>query len=689
MSIRSVIGLMLVPQLVVGQVLAPPALRCATVNVAGDVTLNWIAPADPNGDFDHYEIYQASALNGPYGLVFTVNVYGQTSQLVLGAGADSGPQYFYIVTISSGPPPNTSVPSDTLATLFLQVAQSIPLGSAVLDWTPQHVPPLATAGSNYSIWMEYPIGSWQQVGQVGNTTFHYEHVISVCEDSLTFRVGLGNALGCTSFSSRGGDVFADVTPPTSPIMVNVTVDTLTNQAVLDWDPSPEGDTDAYIILLTNGGSSTILDTIYGQFNTTYTYLLSQAANAAESFTIAAFDTCWSGTPPSPNTSPTLPPHTTIHVTTEYDQCGGDITISWSPYSGWDVQAYQVFAQQASGAVYLLGNFNANQFSTVQHDVVPFTTYCYVVKALKQGGGVSSLSNKRCQITDYPPVPIWNYIRTATVLADDHIQVVDSVDLSAVAKRYRLQRATNGGPWTQVAQRGGASVTTGTIVFNDVDVQADERSYNYRVLVEDSCGTLSVESNPGTTIFLRATAELEGYNTLQWNGYGEWAGLVSGYTIYRSIGGGPLVPIAANGPDDWSYIDDVRDLIMTNGRFCYFVEANETGDPSGINASSISNEACAIQEAQFWVPNAFIVGGVNSDFKPVTAYTDFRAYTFIIYNRWGQEIWSTTDPNEAWKGTVKGSFVPQGVYAYYCGFENGAGRRFEKRGTVTCLWGKAD
>ncbi|MCB9166363.1 MAG: gliding motility-associated C-terminal domain-containing protein [Flavobacteriales bacterium] len=129
--------------------------------------------------------------------------------------------------------------------------------------------------------------------------------------------------------------------------------------------------------------------------------------------------------------------------------------------------------------------------------------------------------------------------------------------------------------------------------------------------------------------------------------------------------------------------------MTNGRFCYFVEANETGDPSGINASSISNEACAIQEAQFWVPNAFIVGGVNSDFKPVTAYTDFRAYTFIIYNRWGQEIWSTTDPNEAWKGTVKGSFVPQGVYAYYCGFENGAGRRFEKRGTVTCLWGKAD
>ncbi|MCB9170756.1 MAG: gliding motility-associated C-terminal domain-containing protein [Flavobacteriales bacterium] len=689
MHVKALAGLLLIPVFGSSQVLDPPALRCASVNVAGDVTLNWTVPADPNGDFDHYEIYQAPSLGGPFGPAFTVNVYGQTSQLLLGAGADSGPQYFYIVTVSSGPPPNASVPSDTLSSLYLQVTQSIPLGSAVLDWTPQHVPPLTTAGSSYSIWMEYPIGAWQQVGQVSNTTFHYEHVISICEDSLTFRVGLGNALGCTSFSSRDGDVFADVTPPSSPIMVNVSVDTLTNMATLDWGASPEGDTDAYIILLTNGSSSTILDTIYGQNNTTYTYLLSQAADMAESFTVAAFDTCWSGMPPSPNTSPTLASHSTVHVSTEYDRCGGDITVQWTPYAGWEVQAYQVFAQEGGGAVYLLGTFNANQFSTVQHGVAPFTTYCYVVKALKQGGGTSSLSNKQCQITDYPPVPLWNYIRTATVLADDHIQVVDSVDLSAVARRYRLERSTNGGSWTQIATRSGGSVNTGSFVFDDHDVQANERSYSYRVIVDDSCGTQSAISDTATTILLRAQADLEGFNELQWNGYRDWAGQVSGYTIYRSIGDDPLTPIAVNAAGEWTFTDDVRDLTMTNGRFCYYVEANEVGNPSGIDAASRSNSVCAVQQEEFWLPNAFIIGGANNTFKPVTAYTDLRAYEFIIYNRWGQEIWSTNDPGEAWKGTVRGSYVPQGVYAYYCAFENGAGRHFEKRGTVTCLWGRPD
>jgi len=64
--------------------------------------------------------------------------------------------------------------------------------------------------------------------------------------------------------------------------------------------------------------------------------------------------------------------------------------------------------------------------------------------------------------------------------------------------------------------------------------------------------------------------------------------------------------------------------------------------------------------------------------------DVEGYELIIYNRWGQQIWSTNDPGEAWKGTINGTYVPQGVYAYYCGFYNGAGQKFEERGTVTFL-----
>ncbi|HEY0978971.1 MAG TPA: gliding motility-associated C-terminal domain-containing protein, partial [Flavobacteriales bacterium] len=89
--------------------------------------------------------------------------------------------------------------------------------------------------------------------------------------------------------------------------------------------------------------------------------------------------------------------------------------------------------------------------------------------------------------------------------------------------------------------------------------------------------------------------------------------------------------------------------------------------------------------QVWIPNAFIAGGRNHAFQPVLAYADAAEYELVIYNRWGQEIWRTNDPTLAWDGRVDGQFVPQGVYAYYCGFLNGAAKRIERRGTVTFLW----
>ncbi len=673
------------------QVLDAPALRCASVNVSGDVTLNWLAPPDPNGIFMQYEVYHASAPGGPYALVPpAIPVYGTTSTTHFGASAQLAPQYYYVVAVSTAPPPNASAPSDTLATLFLDVTQSSPLGSAVLDWNPQHQPALATADTVYNIWMEHPVGSWQLVGSTTLPTTHYEHVISICEDSLTFRVSQSNGTLCTSFSSRDGDIFRDDTPPTSPVVTAVSVDTATGQATIDWGASPEGDTDGYIVVLIDGMGNTIIDTVWGQGNTFYQYLLSDAATVPESFTVAAFDTCWSGNPPSPNTSATLDPHTSIHASTVYDECAATLTVNWTPYGGWPVAHYEVYAQVAGGSWFLLGIHNPSAGSALHENVLPFTTYQHVVKAVGANGSDRSLSNKVVSPTDYPPVPQSNYIRTATVLADDHIQVTDTVDASAVARRYLLERSASGEPFEVIAVRPGNAVSGGLLVFDDHEVEADRRSYAYRVQVEDSCGSFAVTSNTAATIHLRAEADLEGISHLTWNGYGDWAGAVGSYTVFRSISGGPWEPVATLPAGQWTHSDPVQDLIGTDGGFCYYVEAYEVGDPSGVQASSRSNVACAVQEPRFWLPNAFIAGSAieaNREFRPVTAYTGFSSYQLIIYNRWGQNIWSSSDPAQGWDGKVGGSYVPQGVYGYYCAFEDGRGRKMDKRGTVTFIWGR--
>lgn len=676
---------MLASSIAAAELLDPPSLRCASVDIAGDVTLTWVVPADPTNSFFEYRVYTSTNEAGPYVVAGSVNIYGLNSFTHVGAGANGGQRFYFLSTISVDPQPNESFASDTLSTVFLTVAQSTPLGSAVLDWNLLHDPPLSTTNGLVTVELEHPLGTWTEVDEVGALVHHYQQVITICEDSLTYRIAYEDQLGCVSYSNLTGGVFADVTAPTPPTMVTVSVDTATNQVVLDWDPSPEPDTDGYIIFLIDGSNNYIIDTIFGQNNTTYTWDESAADGGAESYTVAAFDTCLSGNPPAPNTSATKPPHTSIFASTFYDRCAAECMLSWSPYIGWNVVSYEVYASFNGGPAVLVTTVSGTTHAFLHEDLVPFATYCYVVKAIGDSTFMRSLSNQVCQNTDYPALPQSNYLRVATVVEDNHIVVVDSVDGSASVRRYRLERTNNGEPWEEVATQPGSG--SPTVVFNDLDVLTGLRSYTYRVIVEDSCGVEAVTSNHGTSILLTAEPGTDGVNRLRWNGYEQWAGSVSGYAIYRSIGDAPFTPIAFNGPTEWEAEDNVNGFIQSNGRFCYYVEAIEVGDPSGVNAVSTSNTACAIQQEAVWVPNAFNAGSAitaNSRFKPVVAFVDVKGYEFIIFNRWGQQIWSTTDVDEPWKGQINGEYVPQGVYAYYVAVFNGAGKKFEERGTVTFL-----
>lgn len=670
--------LCMAPAFARAQAIGPPDLRCANVNVAGDVTLSWIAPADPGGIFVEHTIHSAPDIAGPYTVVGTVTDPLQTTFLHLGAGASSGAQFYWMTTTSSVAPV-TSAPSDTIATLFLQVFQSTPLGSANLAW---NAPATATtAEQQYSVWMEYPIGIWNLLDVVPNSTFAYQEVISICQDTLTFRIGLADESGCISFSNLDGDVFEDVTPPSPPVITSASVDSTNGQPVVTWAPSPQGDTDGYIIVLVTSGGGIIIDTIFGVNNTSYTWPPGSPDLAPESFTVAAFDTCLVGVPPSPNTSATGSPHTTMYATTTYDRCAGLVALEWTPYAGWPVEVYQVLVQMDAGPWAVLQNVGGSD-TQLSHAVEPDRTYCYIVKAVAQGGAPFSLSNKTCRSSSYPNIPAFNYIRTVTVSGESAITVVDSVDGSGAAGSYLLERSDNGAPFQFLAAFPGDSGPL--IVYEDLDVEPDKVGYRYRMQVLDSCGIEAVTSNIGGNIVLRASSDLYGRNTLVWNGYAQWAGVVQGHLIERSVDDLPFSIIAAAPALPWSHVDDVQDLVGTTGRACYRISAQESGNASGYNAISLSNVACTVQEELVYIPNAFIVGGANPVFLPVLSYADVSEYQLIIINRWGLNIWNTNDPLQAWDGIVAGSYVPIGVYGYYCTFKNGAGKRFEKRGTVTML-----
>lgn len=74
---------------------------------------------------------------------------------------------------------------------------------------------------------------------------------------------------------------------------------------------------------------------------------------------------------------------------------------------------------------------------------------------------------------------------------------------------------------------------------------------------------------------------------------------------------------------------------------------------------------AVEGFMFYAPNAFTPNndGVNDVWLP--SALGVKEYDLRIYNRWGEEIWSTMDRNRPWLGEVKGGehYAQDGVYLY--------------------------
>lgn len=68
----------------------------------------------------------------------------------------------------------------------------------------------------------------------------------------------------------------------------------------------------------------------------------------------------------------------------------------------------------------------------------------------------------------------------------------------------------------------------------------------------------------------------------------------------------------------------------------------------------------------WIPNAFTPGKndlLNNEFKPVTDIENFNYYNFLVFNRWGEKLFETTDPKASWDGYFKNRLCEDGVYIW--------------------------
>ena len=71
------------------------------------------------------------------------------------------------------------------------------------------------------------------------------------------------------------------------------------------------------------------------------------------------------------------------------------------------------------------------------------------------------------------------------------------------------------------------------------------------------------------------------------------------------------------------------------------------------------------EPGFYVPNTFTPNGDghNELFLPITRTELLQEYELEIYNRWGELIFSTTNPTQSWDGRYMGNLVQSGIYSW--------------------------
>ena len=105
--------------------------------------------------------------------------------------------------------------------------------------------------------------------------------------------------------------------------------------------------------------------------------------------------------------------------------------------------------------------------------------------------------------------------------------------------------------------------------------------------------------------------------------------------------------------------------------CYYVTAVDSIKPNnggGGNESKPSNIACVDNCPIYELPNIFTPNGdgVNDTYTPINPYRFVTRIELHIYNRWGAEVFTTTDPSINWDGRDRaGKDLAEGVYFYTC------------------------
>jgi gliding motility-associated-like protein len=121
-----------------------------------------------------------------------------------------------------------------------------------------------------------------------------------------------------------------------------------------------------------------------------------------------------------------------------------------------------------------------------------------------------------------------------------------------------------------------------------------------------------------------------------------------------------------------------------GPVTYTVTVTNEAGCTAVGSVTIGVRSPLCDDSDVFLPTAFTPNGdgVNDELRVYTVYP--LQFELHIYNRWGQEVFSTLDQNDFWDGRFNGERLPPDVFGFYMNVTCPNEAKFFKKGNITLL-----
>jgi gliding motility-associated-like protein len=141
------------------------------------------------------------------------------------------------------------------------------------------------------------------------------------------------------------------------------------------------------------------------------------------------------------------------------------------------------------------------------------------------------------------------------------------------------------------------------------------------------------------------------------------------------------PLASFNSYVWSTGETSGSIVVSNAGL-YSLQVVDRNGCMGKDSLRVETKKCPFG---IYFPNAFTPNrdGLNDIFRPVIIGRPV-IYKLSIYNRWGQQIFETTDPAHGWNGTIKNTDQESGSYIWTCTYQFNTQEKMIRKGVFLLL-----